>query len=272
MTDQATAPAAATPEPVSSDITIPQTVDAQPDAGKTEEGAPTAEAADKAEPTPEKAKEPTQADINRRERNQRRWADMKAKADRAEAAEAELAKLKGIQDPDWSKYADPNEEVADRVFHKLRKEQIPVLEQQAKTSRKAAAAIEAQAFEEAMSEAAGRIPDFDAVVRNPNVSFAPQMVPYVANSDKGADVAYYLGKNPDVARQLAETFAQNPAAGFIELGRIEGKVSAPTAKPASTAPKPAPIISGGSNPPAFDAERASTDDMAARLKAAGIIR
>ena len=98
------------------------------------------------------------------------------------------------------------------------------------------------------------------------------MVPYVANSDKGADVAYYLGKNPDVARQLAETFAQNPAAGFIELGRIEGKVSAPTAKPASTAPKPAPIISGGSNPPAFDAERASTDDMAARLKAAGIIR
>lgn len=272
MSEQNTAPAAETPDTNTSDITTPPTVDAQPDAGKTEAGAPTAEAADKAEPKPEQAKEPSQAEINRRERNRERWAAMKAKAERAERAEAELAKLKGAAEPDWSSYADPNQEVADRVLHTLRKEQIPLLEQQANASRAEAKQIESQAFEEAMTEAAGRYPDFDAVVRNPNVPFAPQMVPYIANSERGADVAYYLGRNPDVARQLADAFAQNPTVGFIELGRIEGKVSAPTPKPASTAPKPPPVLQGGSSPLGFDQKKASVGDMAAHLKKAGVLR
>lgn len=272
MSEQNTAPAAETPDTNTSDITTPLTVDAQPDAGKTEAGAPTAEAADKAEPKPEQAKEPSQAEINRRERNRERWAAMKAKAERAERAEAELAKLKGAAEPDWSSYADPNQEVADRVLHTLRKEQIPLLEQQANASRAEAQQIESQAFEEAITDARGKYPDFDAVVFNPQVPYPREMVPYIANSERGADVAYYLGRNPDVARQLADAFAQNPTVGFIELGRIEGKVSAPTPKPASTAPKPPPVIAGGSNPPAFDAATASIGDMAAHLRKAGIIR
>ena len=272
MTDTTLPPAVDTPETVSSDITTPPTADAKPDAGKTEDGEPTADAASAGELTPEKDKEPTKAELRNRERNRARWADMKAKSDGYDRVKAELDAIKAQQEPDWSTYADPNQEVADRVLHTLRKEQIPILEQRAETFRQEARQIENQAFEEAMTEAAGRYPDFDAVVRNPDVPFAPQMVPYVANSDKGADVAYYLGKNPDVARQLAETFEQNPAAGFMELGRIEGKVSAPTAKPASTAPKPPPIIAGGSNPPAFDPAKASVGDMAAQLKKAGVLR
>ena len=268
----ATTPQPAADASATSDITTPLTADATPDAGKTEDGEPTADAAKNSEPTPDKGKEPTKAELRAKQRNRDRWAEMKAKLHRAEAAEAELAKLKGAAEPDWTQYADPNQEVAERVLHTLRKEQIPLLEQQVKTSRAEAEKIVGQAFDEAIVDARVKYPDFDAVVFNPAATFPKQMVSYVANSEKGADVAYYLGKNPGVARQLADTFAQNPAAGFMELGRIEGKVSAPTAKPASTAPKPAPIISGGSNPPAFDAERASTDDMAARLKAAGIIR
>lgn len=272
MSDTVTAPAAETPEINTRDITTPQTTDATSDAGTAETGETTAEAADKAEPTQDKDKGLSQAELNRRERNRERWAAMKAKAERAERAEAELAKLRGAAEPDWTQYADPNQEVADRVLHKLRKEQIPLLEQQVKTSRAEAEKIVGQAFDEAIVDARVKYPDFDAVVFNPAATFPKQMVSYVANSEKGADVAYYLGKNPGVARQLAETFAQSQAAGFIELGRIEGKVSAPTSKPASTAPKPPPIIAGGSNPPAFDPAKASVGDMAAHLKKAGVLR
>lgn len=268
----ATTPQPAADASATSDITTPLTADATPDAGKTEDGEPTADAAKNSEPTPDKGKEPTKAELRAKQRNRDRWAEMKAKLHRAEAAEAELAKLKGAAEPDWTQYADPNQEVAERVLHTLRKEQIPLLEQQVKTSRAEAEKIVDQAFDEAIVDARVKYPDFDAVVFNPAATFPKQMVSYVANSEKGADVAYYLGKNPGVARQLAETFAQSQAAGFIELGRIEGKVSAPTSKPASTAPKPPPIIAGGSNPPAFDPAKASVGDMAAHLKKAGVLR
>lgn len=271
MTDTATAPAAETPDTIKSDITTPQTADATPDAGKTEIGEPTAADTKEVDGEPEK-KEPTQAELNKRERNRERWAAMKAKAQRAEALEAELAKLKGIQDPDWSQYADPNQEVADRVLHTLRKEQIPVLERQAQNTREEAHAIERQAFSDAVTEARSRYPDFDSVVFNPQVSFPRELVPYVAESEKGADVAYYLGKNPDVAKQLAMTFEQSARAGFIALGKIEASVGAPKAKPASTAPKPAAVLQGGTQPPAFDAGKASVGDMAAQLKKAGVLR
>lgn len=270
MTDTNTAPVADTPEKTASDSTSPQTASATPDAGQAEKGAPTAEAPETDEPTQDK--EPTQAEINRRERNRQRWAAMKARADRADQAEAELHRLRAMKDPSWESYADPNQEIADRVLHTLEKNKIPVLEQQISATREEAAAIERQAFSEAVAEARTKYPDFDSVVFNPQTPFSREVASYVASSDKGVDVAYYLGKNPDVARQLAETFAQSPSAGFIALGRIEGRVSAPSGKSASKAPKPAPIVSGGSNPPGFDAAKASVGDMSAYLKKAGVLR
>jgi hypothetical protein len=94
----------------------------------------------------------------------------------------------------------------------------------------------------------------------------------IVESEHGGDIAYYLGRNPDVARDLYRKFNVNPAQALIELGRIEARVTAAPAKKTSTAPNPPPILAGGSNPLAFDADRASTEDVADRLRKSGLIR
>lgn len=248
------------------DITTPQTVDATPDAGKTETGEPTASGDGKQE-----KKEPSQSELNRRERNRERWAQMKAKAARYDALQSHIAEVRAAEAPDWSKFADPNEEVAERMLHALQQKQVPSLQKQAESVRGEIADLEVQSYNESVQEARTRYPDFDSVVYNPNVPFAPQMVSYVANAERGADVAYYLGKNPDVAQRLAESFKIGDALGYMELGRIEAKMALPS-KSISSAPKPASVIQGGSNPPGFDVGTASVSEMADFLKKSGIIR
>lgn len=250
MTETITAPAAETPDTTKSDITTPQTATATPDAGKTETGEPTAAPAKTADGEQDTDAEPSQAEIRKRQRNRERWAEMKGKARELESVKAELAKLKAEKDPDWSQYADPNQEVADRVFHTLRKGQISNLENRAEKSRDDIRHMERQSFDDAVADGRSRFPDFDQVVFNPQVLYPKEIVHYVANSERGVDVAYYLGKNAEVATRLFETFEQNPYAGFVELGKIEGALSRPSSKPSSKAPAPAKTISGNSASPA----------------------
>ena len=215
----------------------------------------------------------------RQERNRARWQEYKANnavvPQRLAAIEREVAQLRGVAKPDFSRINDPAEAIAKQTAWEVRQELTAGREEHLKTERQQAAADQERsmhrAWDESKAEARERLPDFDKVFTD-DVPIHPRAAPHIVESDKGADIAYWLGKNPVAARDLAEKFETAPAQALIELGRIEARLSAPPAKQVSTAPKPASVLSGGASPSGFDPSKASVADFAADLKKRGYIR
>ncbi len=215
----------------------------------------------------------------RQERNRERWREFKAAKDviphRLQAMERELAQLRSQQAPDFSKIADPIEESAKRAAWEVRQQLADEKQGAIKTAREQAYAEQRDrmlsAWQESVEEARERIPDFDAVV-NDKTHIHERAAPYIVESEKGTDIAYWLGKNSKAAAELYQQFETAPGKALVELGRIEARLSAPQAKTLSTAPKPAQTLNGGVNPLQFDAARASVSDMADQLRKSGLIR
>lgn len=80
-----------------------------------------------------------------------------------------------------------------------------------------------------------RYADFDEVVLAPDAPITPLALEIIAASDKGADLAYWLGSHREEAARIA---AMSPFAQARELGLIEGRLSAPQPKTISRAPAP----------------------------------
>ena len=215
----------------------------------------------------------------RQERNRARWQEFKAARDavpvKLALLEREVAALKGTPAPDFTQFTDPTEEIAQRAAHAVRQQTVKDRQAQIETEKDAVAYEQQQrmyaAWDEAKEEARERIPDFDAVVTDA-LPIHPRAAPHIVESGKAAEIAYYLGKNPKVAQNLAQQFETSPAKALIELGEIKARLSAPKAKTLSTAPKPASTLGGGVNPLGFDPNKGSVGDMEAHLRKAGIIR
>lgn len=214
----------------------------------------------------------------RQERNRARWQEYKeAKAimpARLAALESEVARLRGAQAPDFSQIQDPTEELAERTAWKVRQQTAAEAEARLKEQKDAATAETtaklAAAWMEAVEDARERIKDFDSVVTDKTPIHA-RAAPFIVESDKSAEIAYWLGKNPKDAEALYSKFESQPAQALIELGRIEARLSAPEPKRVSTAPKPAKTLNGGASPLSFDGSKAGVGDMQAWLKKAGVI-
>lgn len=257
------APAADKPETSAAETT--------PDAQKAD-GESAEQTAAKGEPSPEK--EPTPGEIARKERNRQRWREMKHEREtalaRAVAAEAELHRIKNAR-VDYSSIDDPEEALALRTAQKLRESFAGEHEATAQQARQQAETALFEAWDTIKSDMRERVPDFDSVVTKDTPIHA-RAAPFIVESDRGGEIAYYLGKNPDVAQSLYRDFDTNPARALIALGRIEAQLSKPEQKAASRAPKPVPTLSGSASPPGFDPGTASVDDIASHLKKAGVIR
>lgn len=92
-----------------------------------------------------------------------------------------------------------------------------------------------------VEDARTRLPDFDAVAFNPNVPVTEAMQTAILESDMSADVAYYLGKNPEAAHRLT---AMSPMSVAREIGRIEAMILAkPVTVAATKAPDPITPVS-----------------------------
>lgn len=169
-----------------------------------------------------------------------------------------------VENPDPAKYEAGEQDaryIADLAAHRLyekQTEQVKQVEQDFEQRREAQnkAAFAAQA--EAIRSSA---PDFDAVVSNPNLVVSEQLYKVILESDRKAEVAYYIGKNPELAARLSH---MPPTQAAREIGRIEATLAmSPTRKQTSA---PAPIVPVSS--PSF-AERQlgsmSLDDVRAKL-------
>jgi hypothetical protein len=121
---------------------------------------------------------------------------------------------------------------------------------QAKTDRERqvqhAKQVVIQKWNEDVEKARTKHADFDAVALNKDLPLKEGTVPdvFILESPQGADVLYYLGKNPG---ELERINGLNPIAQARELTKIELKVSgnsSASAKPITQAPRPPHQVSG----------------------------
>jgi hypothetical protein len=77
--------------------------------------------------------------------------------------------------------------------------------------------------------------DYDSVLSQSEVNVAPHVTDLLLDSEQGAELAYYLDRNPDVADKLNDMSEKQAAR---ELGRIEARLSAEAPAPAEEPPEP----------------------------------
>lgn len=118
----------------------------------------------------------------------------------------------------------------------------------------------AETFERKLEDARERIPDLDQALadfmRLPVSEAAGDLI---AESDKAAEIAYFLARNPSEAHRIARLPVHKQGS---EIARIEARLSAaPTARKASNAPPPTPIINGSSSPTTKTPAEMSVEEM-----------
>ena len=104
----------------------------------------------------------------------------------------------------------------------------------AKREREREVAARRESFDKKAEKVAERFPDFKEVVHNPTLPINEAMAEFIAESDVGPEIAYHLGKDPDLAERIA---GMSPIRAARELARIESELSQLKAKP-SKAPEP----------------------------------
>lgn len=190
-------------------------------------------------------------------RHQRRKAQMeqlrqeKAELERQAAQTAERMErarkfAESTQPPKESDFIDYNEYLVARgayaAAQELDRRSIREIETEATEAQKRMQALEDQRIHEVESSwaeqreaARQRYENFDAIVDGLGVQIPPGMGALIKASDMGSDVAYHLGMNPALARQIA---AMEPLQQAMAIGRLEATVTLPKPRTQTNAPDP----------------------------------
>lgn len=105
--------------------------------------------------------------------------------------------------------------------------------------------------------------DFDDVTQNPTIKISEDMANAFMQSDKGPEIAYHLGKNPEVAARISR---MPPQKMMLAIGRLEAEVSKPSPKPQPTS-APTPPTPVGGQQPTVDISKMSIDEYMATERA-----
>lgn len=101
-----------------------------------------------------------------------------------------------------------------------------------------------EAFDSRVEKFRAEVPDFDEVF-TPTTPISEAMAEAMMDTEEGPAIAYYLGKNPDIAQRI---YRLSPVQAGREIARIEDRIVAErkkaAEKPVSKAPPPAPRIEG----------------------------
>jgi hypothetical protein len=176
----------------------------------------------------------------------RKRYDAERRAEAAEAAfralteqvNAERAKRPQTSDPATVLQYQMRDAVDDSVTRLQR--------QTVDSARAEATEVGRQVWNSQVQDARQRMPDFDTVTAQPNLAISPVMADTMQSMEDGADVYYYLGKNPGVAEDI---FSLPAARQPIAIARLVAKLqpaSAVIAAQTSKAPAPVPTVTGGS--------------------------
>ncbi len=199
----------------------------------------------------------------RREREKAHKERLRKEADEAKAAaeRAEQRRLKIIEagksekPPAESDFSDYAEFVAAKAVwtaeQRATQRQAQEFEAEAQEARKQAEIIEAaerqlvnQSWAEKVNDAKTRYADFEQVALAPDVPITPQIADMLKHSDKGPDLAYFLGMNKATAAELAALSKTSPMQAAFALGRLEAVLSAPAPRMTSQTPEPIAPVRG----------------------------
>jgi len=224
----------------------------------------------------------------RREREKAHKERLRKEADEAKAAaeRAEHRRLKIIEagksekPPAESDFSDYAEFVAAKAVwtaeQRATQRQAQEFEAEAQEARKQAEIIEAaerqlvnQSWAEKVNDAKTRYADFDQVALAPDVPITPQIAEMLKHSDKGPDLAYFLGMNKATAAELAALSKTSPMQAAWALGRLEASLSAPAPRMTSQTPEPIAPVRGRAQA-SLNPEKMSMDEYIAARKAGKI--
>jgi hypothetical protein len=252
MTDTATvAPAAApvlTPanilEPAS--VPVPEKLNnpAQPPAEAAKEPPKEATPGDEAA-APEKPEDPKRKSA--RERIHELTAQKYEAQRRADEAISEARRLR--EQLQKRPEIDPNDYDAqqdERLRRVVKSERFDETVAEARSAQEAAAEARSTVFMAKVEAARERIPDLDAALGDfSKLPVTQDTAELIAESEKAAEIAYYLAKNPDQAIRIANL---PPVKQGAALKDIEHKISAGTPRRTTNAPPPPPMIGASSSP------------------------
>jgi hypothetical protein len=103
----------------------------------------------------------------------------------------------------------------------------------------------AQTWEERVGKASEVYDDFEEVALSPDLPISEAMMAALVRTEKGPDVAYYLGKHREVAAQLSTL---DPFSAAIRIGEIAATLSQPAPKKTTNAPEPINPVGGRASP------------------------
>lgn len=210
---------------------------ADPEASKDEEG--------------EEGKSRTQIRRERRKAEQERLRKenedvqeaLKRAEDQLREREEAAAKLRPPKEDDYQSFDEY--QAALNAYHSLKAmdgreverstQQLEQLRQRREAQEAARKQKVSELVRDQISEGREKYTDFDQVALASDAPLTESVVEIIAQSEVGADVAYYLGKNREEASHIAR---MNPVDQALALGRIEGRLSVPQPKQVSTAPEP----------------------------------
>jgi hypothetical protein len=149
---------------------------------------------------------------------EKRAAEALANRSMAEAA----ALRERLQNPGRPQdYRAPEDYTRAVAEHAVREVGADMLARQANQAQGIAARAGQDAWAEATAEFRQRVSDFDSVAHNPNLTVTPVMADAIRESSKGAEIAYYLGKNPAEAAQIA---GLPPVSQATAIARLETRL------------------------------------------------
>lgn len=117
-----------------------------------------------------------------------------------------------------------------------------------------------QRWMERRTKAIEKMLDYAEVAERPDVAITPAMAAAITSDEMGPELAYHLGKNPDVAARIAAL--PLPLQG-VELGLLKAQISAPPQVQTSKAPPPINPLTGGTTPQQRTPDEMSMEEYAA---------
>lgn len=168
---------------------------------------------------------------------------------RAQAAEQQLASRPTPEAPQpggkptLDQYDDYDGYVEALAGFKAEESVRAMQAQQSKAHQQAQEATRGQNFRQKADAFTVDHPDFNQVVfDNPYLPVTPEMKQVIETSEKGPDLAYHLGQNPQEAARIAQ---MSPIMQAAELGKMEATLSLPKVRTTTGAPPPIQAIGGG---------------------------
>lgn len=155
----------------------------------------------------------------------RKRREAERRADKAEKA------ARAAQSRDTSNL-DYEDQIAEKTIRRTQ-------ESNAVSERETAQELAREVYQARVEAVQAQYPDYEQVAHR-GWEPTPAMLEAILESDMGPQIAYHLGKNPAERARIANL---SPVGQVRELGKLEGKISAPKTQP-KTPPAPVKPVTG----------------------------